>query len=245
MICGSLDLLLWTWGAICQMRECGRMRLGRGIRYHSKWCSVSCFSCSETCHSYEIGSVLLLPEWKVEMQCKIDPFTFAKLHLHPSGHGYVTVFIASSAYLSKSWMDKEASSRRTIAHFHILSHKLKLLLLVQPPACTYTHTCTHAEFGLAVNSLGNIICWGTAAGSLHRQNGRVCSLSQTQTTPNTSTHILLQGSAQRERLSILFVPPFLAPRAGACWEMGDPHCMETGKRDTGCMIQPRKQRIRT
>lgn len=43
----------------------------------------------------------------------------------------------------------------------------------------------HAEFGLPVNSAGNIICWGTAAGSLERQNGRVGSLSQTQTTPHT------------------------------------------------------------
>lgn len=75
-----------------------------------------------------------------------------------------------------------------LAYFHMLRCKLKLLLCVHPPAGVRAHI--HAAFGLTVNSAGNIICWGTAAGSLHRQNGRAGSLSQTQTTPNMQTHRL-------------------------------------------------------
>lgn len=106
------------------------------------------------------------------------------------------------------------------------------------------HTHTHTESGLAVNSAGNIICWGTAAGSLHRQNGRVGSLSQTQTTPNTCTRF--QGSTQRERLSpCLVCSPISASQSRSMLgRQVTPRRRKTGRRDAGCRIEPRKRRIR-
>lgn len=103
-------------------------------------------------------------------------------------------------------MDKKATSHGTCGFVGLFPHikpQTEIASLCTP-SCR--HTQTHTELGLAVNSAGNIICWGTAAGSLRRQNGRVGSLSQTQTTPNAQTRTLL---AQRERLVVMFVaPPF-------------------------------------
>lgn len=76
------------------------------------------------------------------MRCKMEPFTVTRLHSRPSGAGYVTVFIPSSAYLSKSRMDKEASSRG-INDFGLFPHIKPQSEIASSCTASCMHTHTH------------------------------------------------------------------------------------------------------
>lgn len=123
------------------------------------------------------------------MQGRMHPFTLTKridicpgpdIHSVPSHHQH----ICANPGRTKRRLHAGTCDFGSFPHIKLQTENLSVHAYT-PLSLSHTHT----EFGPSVNSPGNIICKGTAAGSLERQNGRVGSLSQTQiqTAPHTLT----------------------------------------------------------